>query len=157
MAPGSPDTNADSPSINPTSEPVDASSPSFGPSSGAESAPAAGDDSAGDDPMPDPSPDAYTIHAHIENDQGVLLVVEYESAPNYGGCKLLFFKDQTKRDILDETEGVLDPHFLRNHPTPTARFHPNDEGVKLACDMMGMNSAERLLIHRAVQSIDTND
>lgn len=167
ISPASSDPAPDSPSINPTSGDTNAESPSYSPASDSPDpdspsyAPASDDGNTGGDetseePMPDPRPDAYTIHARVENDHGALLVVEYESAPNYGGCKLLFYRDRTLDEIIDETNGVLDPHFLQSHPSPTARFHPDQDGTALALDIMEVNSAQRSLVHQAVQSIQND-
>ena len=75
-----------------------------------------------------PDPKKFNILHHVKEGKYVLLLVEYPGCTTFEGKKLLVFRDLGLRKLLALTE--LDPHFCDDpsHPSPVARFRPDDQG-----------------------------
>ena len=94
------------------------------------------DDTCGDNVY---SKKKYTIQYVLTVGNHVVAMVNYVNATNYGGDKLMVFRDTSAEAIREAT--ILDPHFdaTPGALTPFARFEPTDEGKSMAihtCTML---------------------
>ena len=83
----------------------------------------------------DPDPTRFMVVLHKSKEIGdyILLWVNYPDCTNYEGNKILILK---LRDYMQMESGFLDPHFLEDSFSPLARFKPNEEGYKMAEELL---------------------
>lgn len=85
---------------------------------------------------PNPNPLNYKILFHAEENNYLLVIIQYLDCTNYEGKKILLFKDCKLNDLLKQK--CIDPHFCDNkkYHSPIARFVPNEFGFDMAVSIM---------------------
>lgn len=75
-----------------------------------------------------PDPRKFNILHHVTLGRYLVLIVQYPGCTTFEGKKVLVFRDVGIRKIRALTS--LDPHFCDDpsHPSPVARFRPDDQG-----------------------------
>ena len=75
-----------------------------------------------------PDPKNFRIVHSMKVGKYVILKVKYPGCTSFEGKKLLVYRDVGLRKLLASTE--LDSHFCDDptHPSPVARFRPDDQG-----------------------------
>ena len=78
--------------------------------------------------LPNPDPRSFVIQHHVKMGNMVILIVVYPGCTTFEGRKILVFRGVSLRKLLALKE--LDPHFCDDpaHPSPVARFRPDDQG-----------------------------
>jgi len=95
--------------------------------------------------LPDPAPgfirapnapdlENFTVVNRLPVGRYTVVKVHYPGCVNYGGQKILLFRD------LPDQLTALDPHFCENKLclSPVARFVPTAEGLRLALLLAGL-------------------
>lgn len=79
-------------------------------------------------PTPNPNPKNFHILHHAVMGRYVLLIVKYPECTTFEGKKILVFRDVGIKTLRAMTE--IDPHFCddHTHPSPVARFRPDEQG-----------------------------
>lgn len=93
-------------------------------------------------PAPDglPRPYRYTIKEMKRLGGFIVAWLNYPDCTNYGGDKIVLYSLQDWFDAT--TENKLDPHFLKDAPSPLARFEPTRRGLELAFQTAELLSGE---------------
>jgi hypothetical protein len=92
--------------------------------------------SSGNYEPPNPNPRDFEILWVLETDDYLLAKVRYPQCTTFDGEKLLLFKG-LRTEWLYSLK-VLDPHFY-SESNLVARFKPDDEGLKLAMEILNAN------------------
>jgi len=88
-----------------------------------------------------PDPSKFEVVNAREVGQYLILKLRYFEAENYGGHKILVFKDISYSQLMTKNGNVIDPHFMeyKDKTSPIARFEPTDDGWSMAlefCEML---------------------
>lgn len=68
-----------------------------------------------------------------ETERHVMLLIQYSSATNYEGKKILVYEGKLKEVLTQGAKHGFDPHFCEGHHlSPIARFAPTEDGWDLA-------------------------
>lgn len=78
---------------------------------------------------PNPDPKRWVLLRKAEYHNGYVLEVRYLDCTNFEGLKIMVYKGQFT------ISNHLDPHFTNDVNSPIARFRPNKEGWRFACDL----------------------
>lgn len=83
-----------------------------------------------------PKPNNYKIIRYHEENDYLLMEINYPDCKNYEGNKILLFKGIKLLDIINQK--IIDPHFSDNKEIhhPIARFIPNNQGWDMALNLI---------------------
>ena len=82
-----------------------------------------------------PDPSKFKVLEFRQINDYMLVLAKYENCTNYGGLKLLAYKNLYPDDL--EKQLRLDPHFNDNGElSPVARFEPTKTGWKFAVECL---------------------
>jgi hypothetical protein len=87
---------------------------------------------------PNPKPKRFSILECGINQDFTILRVKYPGCTNYEGVKILVYKGNVMKELMEAKE--IDPHFCNKHLSPIARFAPTEEGLRLALNLTGATS-----------------
>ena len=81
--------------------------------------------------LPNPDPSDFTILSIKMIGIYAIVHIKYHDCINYEGKKILIYENYTETEIRHWRE--IDPHFCNEeHPSPIARFKPDQKGIDLA-------------------------
>lgn len=79
---------------------------------------------------PNPDPSRWDLLAVRQYANAYVLTVRYHGCTNYEGVKIMVFRGR-----YVPGKRPLDPHFSERGDSPIARFRPDEEGTRLACEL----------------------
>ena len=83
-------------------------------------------------PFGNPKPGNFRIEESKRVGRFVIVRIQYPDCVNYEGKKILVFENININKLYQLTN--IDPHFCdsHDHPSPVARFKPDDKGWEYA-------------------------
>lgn len=80
-----------------------------------------------------PKGDNFKVTKWFASGEFLIVEINYPNATNYEGNKIVVYKGVVDlEDLLEQTNGILDPHFTDKSFSPIARFEPTPFGRQLA-------------------------
>lgn len=84
-----------------------------------------------------PDPKKYKILQYLQKNHYLLVIVFYPNCTNFEGLKVMVYEHiHSVEELIQRTNGKLDPHFSKEDISPVERFKPTNDGIQMAIKFM---------------------
>jgi len=88
-------------------------------------------------PNSNPDPKKYRILQYLQKNHYLMVIVLYPDCTNFEGLKVMVYEHiHSVEELIQRTNGKLDPHFSKEDISPVARFKPTNDGIQMAIKFM---------------------